>query len=208
LPHWQYQVFSVTQRKVPEPDGEWTQSLRQPADSSPAHRQDAANADVPPDPARRDFLVTSTAVLGAAGLMAAAWPFLSSMNPTAAVKAAGVSEVSLQGIAAGEMRTVAWRGQPVFVFHRTPAEAAAMRDSNGGKDPQPDAARIQRPDWLVVVGTCTHLGCIPNKNAEGWLCPCHGSVYDNSGRILAGPAPRNLEVPPYRFLNDEKIVVG
>lgn len=141
-------------------------------------------------------------------MAAAAWPFLSSMNPTSAVKAAGVSQVSLQGIPAGEMRTVAWRGQPVFIFHRTAAEAVAMAESNGGKDPQPDAARIKRPDWLVVVGTCTHLGCIPNKNAKGWLCPCHGSVYDNSGRIISGPAPRNLEVPPYHFLNDEKIIIG
>ena len=191
---------------MPEPDGEWTQqSLRQ----TPGHEQEAANAaDEPANPARRDFLVTSTVMLGAAGLVTAAWPFLSSMNPSAAVKAAGVSEVSLQGIAAGEMRTVAWRGQPVFVFHRTKEEAAAMRDSNGGKDPQPDAARIKQPEWLVVVGTCTHLGCIPNKNVKGWLCPCHGSVYDNSGRIIAGPAPRNLEVPPYHFLGDDKIVIG
>lgn len=200
----------MTQRKLPESGGDWTPvSPAESPQSSPSHPQEAANAaEAPPDQARRDFLVRSTLLLGAAGFVTAAWPFVNSMNPTAAVKAAGVSEVSLQGIAAGEMRTVAWRGQPVFLFHRTPAEAAAMRDSNGGKDPQPDAARIRRPDWLVVVGTCTHLGCIPNKNAKGWLCPCHGSVYDNSGRILAGPAPRNLEVPPYRFLNDEKIVIG
>ena len=199
----------MTQRKVPEPDGKRTKPHRQASDLPSALHQEAANAgDGPADPARRDFLVSSTVVLGAAGLVTAAWPFVSSMNPTAAVKAAGVSEVALQGIPAGEVRTVAWRGQPVFIFHRTPPEIAAMADSNGGKDPQPDAARIERPDWLVVVGTCTHLGCIPNKNAQGWLCPCHGSVYDNSGRILAGPAPRNLEVPPYRFLGDEQIVIG
>ena len=160
------------------------------------------------DPERRDFVITSTAILGAAGAAAACWPFVSSMNPTASVKSEAVKEVSLKGVAPGDVHTVAWRGEPVFIFHRTPAEVAAMEQSDGGKDPQPDAARVKRPDWLVVIGICTHLGCVPNKTAKGWLCPCHGSVYDNSGRILSGPAPLNLYIPPYHFVSDDKIVIG
>src|SRR3569623_1338680 len=141
--------------------------------------QDALDGD------RRNFLVTATCCMGAVGVAAAAWPFINSMNPTAAV-----------------------RGKPVFVFHRTPEQVAAMAHSSGGKDPQPDSARVKQPEWLVVVGICTHLGCVPNKSEEGWLCPCHGSAYDNSGRILHGPAPRNLDVPPYNFAGADKIVVG
>lgn len=160
------------------------------------------------DPERRDFIVTTTVAVGTAGVAAACWPLISSMNPTTAVKAEAVTEVSLQGIAVGEARTVAWRGEPVFIFHRTPEVIAAMEHSNGGKDPETDAARVQRPDWLVVVGICTHLGCVPNKDSQGWLCPCHGSIYDNSGRIISGPAPRNLDVPPYKFVASDKIEIG
>ena len=160
------------------------------------------------DPERRDFVVTTTTILGVAGVAAASWPFISSMNPTASVKAEAVEEVSLQGIDTGKVHTVAWRGQPIFIFHRTPEEIKAMEQSKGGKDPQPDKDRVKHADWLVVIGICTHLGCVPNKTAEGWLCPCHGSVYDNSGRIISGPAPLNLHVPPYRFVSDDKIVIG
>jgi ubiquinol-cytochrome c reductase iron-sulfur subunit len=160
------------------------------------------------DPERRDFLISTTTLLGAAGAAGACWPFISSMNPTSAVKSEAVTEVGLQGIAPGAVHTVAWRGEPVFIFHRTAAEVSAMEQSNGGKDPQADAARVKRPDWLVVVGICTHLGCVPNKTEQGWLCPCHGSIYDNSGRILSGPAPRNFAVPPYQFVAEDKIVIG
>jgi len=160
------------------------------------------------DPERRDFIVTTTSVLGAAGVAAACWPFINSMNPTAAVKSEAVTEVDLQDVAPGEVRTVAWRGEPVFIFHRTKDEVAAMEQSNGGKEPQPDDLRVKHADWLVVIGICTHLGCVPNKTQKGWLCPCHGSVYDNSGRIISGPAPRNLGVPPYRFVTGEKIIIG
>jgi ubiquinol-cytochrome c reductase iron-sulfur subunit len=168
--------------------------------------QDKLDPDV--DPERRDFIVTTTTILGAVGAAAACWPFINSMNPTAAVKSEAVKEVNLQGIPPGEVHTVAWRGEPIFIFHRTPAEIAAMEQSSGGKDPQADVSRVKHADWLVVVGICTHLGCVPNKVANGWLCPCHGSQYDNSGRILAGPAPRNLDVPPYSFVADDKIVIG
>lgn len=160
------------------------------------------------DSDKRDFVLTTSTFLGLAGVAGACWPLVSSMNPTREVQAQSVTAVDLKGIAAGATQTVAWRGQPVFVFHRTQEEVAAVRQSDGGKDPEPDAARVKQPDWLVVVGICTHLGCVPNKDKQGWLCPCHGSVYDNSGRILSGPAPRNLAVPPYRFVADDKIVIG
>lgn len=160
------------------------------------------------DEARRDFLLTATATVGVAGVAAACWPFISSMNPTLDVQAQADTEVDLSGVAAGATRTVAWRGKPVFIVHRSPEQIAAMVRSEGGKDPAPDQTRVQEPEWLVVVGICTHLGCVPNKTADGWLCPCHGSVYDNSGRVLHGPAPRNLEVPPYHFVAQDKIVIG
>lgn len=160
------------------------------------------------DSERRDFIITSTTILGVAGAAGACWPFISSMNPTSAVKSEAMKEVTLQGIAPGAVHTVAWRGEPVFIFHRTPDEIAAMEKSSGGKDPQSDESRVKHTPWLVVIGICTHLGCVPNKIKKGWLCPCHGSVYDNSGRILSGPAPRNLDVPPYHFVTDDKIVIG
>ena len=109
--------------------------------------------------------------------------------------------------------TVKWRGKPVFIRHRTPAEIAAVSDTSLGelRDPQTDAVRAQKPEWLVLVGVCTHLGCVPLSNAGdymGWFCPCHGSHYDLSGRIRKGPAPYNLEVPTYSFLSDTKVLVG
>jgi ubiquinol-cytochrome c reductase iron-sulfur subunit len=96
----------------------------------------------------------------------------------------------------------------VFIFHRTEEQIKAMEASNGGFDPVADKARVQRPEWLVVVGVCTHMGCVPNKEGPGWICHCHGSEYDDSGRVLRGPAPKNLEVPPYHFVADNKIVIG
>lgn len=164
--------------------------------------------NVPQDPARRDFLGTVTAAVVTAGAVAACWPFISSMNPSTDVLAEANTDVDLSSIAAGQMQTVAWQGKPIFILHRTPDEIAAMAASNGGKDPQPDEQRVKNPQWLVVIGLCTHLGCIPNNNSDGWLCPCHGSVYDNSGRILSGPAPRNLDIPPYTFASADKIVIG
>ncbi|MEK7322889.1 MAG: ubiquinol-cytochrome c reductase iron-sulfur subunit [Pseudomonadota bacterium] len=160
------------------------------------------------DEERRDFLLTATGTVGVVGVAAACWPFISSMNPTLDVQAQAATDVDLSGMAAGATRTVAWRGKPVFVVHRTPEQIAAMAQSEGGRDPAPDQTRVRDARWLVVVGICTHLGCVPNKTESGWLCPCHGSVYDNSGRILHGPAPRNLEVPPYHFAAPDKIVIG
>ena len=160
------------------------------------------------NPDRRDFLGKATAVVGAAGAAAACWPFINSMNPTVDTMEKASTEVDLSGVALGQVETVAWGGKPVFVLHRTPEQIASMKDSQGGKDPQADSDRVKNPEWLIVVGVCTHMGCIPGRNPDGWLCPCHGSVYDNSGRILHGPAPRNLAVPPYKFVSAEKIVIG
>lgn len=157
---------------------------------------------------RRDFLIDATKVVGGAGCLAAAWPFIHSMYPTEQSRAAGVTRVDLSDIAAGETRVVSWQGKPVFVFHRTPQQVAAMQQSDGGQDPQADAQRIKRHEWLVVIGSCTHLGCVPNKRDGGWICPCHGSTYDESGRVTRGPAPRNLDVPPYQFVTDNELLIG
>lgn len=157
---------------------------------------------------RRDFLVKVTAALGGAGVAATCVPFVASMNPSSDVLAKASAEVDLSGIPPGGMHTVAWQGKPVFVLHRTAEQIKAMAESNGGLEPEPDSKRAQRPEWLVVVGVCTHMGCVPNKEGPGWICHCHGSQYDDSGRVLRGPAPKNLEVPPYRFIAADKILIG
>ncbi|SEH40238.1 ubiquinol-cytochrome c reductase iron-sulfur subunit [Magnetospirillum fulvum] len=167
---------------------------------------------------RRDFLVTTTTGLGVAGLAAATIPLVSSMNPAADTQAVGTVEVDLSQVAVGQSVTVTWRGRPVFVRHRTPEEIAqaVQDDAVSLRDQQTDAVRVQRPDWLIVVGICTHLGCIPlgQKPGEprgefgGWFCPCHGSQYDTSGRARKGPAPTNLVVPPYAFLTDTQVRIG
>ncbi|MFQ5983972.1 MAG: ubiquinol-cytochrome c reductase iron-sulfur subunit [Alphaproteobacteria bacterium] len=172
----------------------------------------------PEGPPRRDFLYLATGAVAAVGTAVTVWPLIDSMNPSADVLALAAIEIDLEPVAVGQSITVAWRGQPVFVRHRTPEEIAAARadDSADLKDPEPDAARTQREEWLVLVGICTHLGCVPlGQNAAdprgewgGWFCPCHGSHYDTSGRIRKGPAPTNLPVPPYTFLDDNLVRIG
>lgn len=163
----------------------------------------------PEDTSRRDFIVKITWAVGGAGAAAAAWPFIASMNPTPAVIARGSAEVSLDGIATGEMKTISWRGKPVFVLHRTPEQIEAMGASRGSDiDPEADSQRVKEPQWLVLIGLCTHLGCVPDRRQDGWFCPCHGSVFDNSGRVVKGPAPRNLDLPPYKFVAADKLVIG
>jgi ubiquinol-cytochrome c reductase iron-sulfur subunit len=167
---------------------------------------------------RRDFinlLVNTTAVFGAA---AVAWPNISSLNPSQDVLALASTEVDISQIEVGQAITVKWRGKPVFIRHRTPEEIKAAEDVdiNTLRDPQPDDKRIQKPEWLIVVGVCTHLGCVPQgqKPSEprgqygGWFCPCHGSEYDTSGRIRRGPAPLNLPVPEYVFESDTLVKIG
>ena len=168
----------------------------------------AEDKSTPSDPERRDFLTSATTVVAGAGVAAACWPFISSMNPSSDVLLKSSSEASLKKISPGETKTVEWQGKPVFILRRTEKQIAAMESSEGGIDPQADSARIINPDWLVVVGICTHLGCVPSRKKDGWHCPCHGSIYDNSGRVLKGPAPRNLDIPPYEFASDDKIIIG
>ncbi len=167
---------------------------------------------------RRDFLYVATAAAGGVGSLLAIWPLIDSMNPSADVLALATTEVDLSPIEVGQSITVKWRGKPVFVRRRTAAEIEAAERDDGAelKDPEPDAERVQRPEWLILVGICTHLGCVPlgQKGTDprgefgGWFCPCHGSHYDTSGRIRKGPAPDNLEVPAYRFLDDATVRIG
>ncbi|MBI5430719.1 MAG: ubiquinol-cytochrome c reductase iron-sulfur subunit [Nitrosomonadales bacterium] len=166
------------------------------------------DSNVPDSTGRRDFLIRATAVVGGAGVAATCVPFVASMNPSSDVLAKAETEVDLSDITPGAMRTVAWQGKPVFILRRTPEQIAASAASAGGLDPEPDSRRAQKPEWLVVIGVCTHMGCVPNKEGPGWVCHCHGSQYDDSGRVLRGPAPKNLEVPPYRFAAENKIVIG
>jgi len=167
---------------------------------------------------RRDFLIYASTAIGAVGAGAALWPFISSLNPAADTLALSSTEVDLSPIAVGQSITVSWRGKPVFIRHRTPEEIAeaakvAVADLRDAED---DKARVKKPEWLIVVGVCTHLGCIPlgQKPADprgefgGWFCPCHGSQYDTSGRIRKGPAPKNLPVPEYAFLTDHTVKIG
>jgi ubiquinol-cytochrome c reductase iron-sulfur subunit len=164
-------------------------------------------------PKRRDVLFIATGAMTAVAVGAAVWPLLDQMNPDASTLALASTEVDLSAIVPGQIITVKWRGKPVFVRRRTPAEIAQAQNAplEDLPDPQPDNKRVKKPEWLVVIGVCTHLGCIPlghEGEFGGWFCPCHGSDYDTSGRIRSGPAPSNLEVPPYVFLSDTKIKIG
>jgi ubiquinol-cytochrome c reductase iron-sulfur subunit len=162
---------------------------------------------------RRDFLYVAAGGLSAVGAAAAIWPFIAQMNPSADVLALSTSEVDLEGIETGSEITAVWQGKPVFVRHRTEGEIEKAEDVVIADlpDPQSDADRVIKPEWLVMIGVCTHLGCVPLKEQgdySGWFCPCHGSHYDTSGRIRKGPAPKNLVIPPYEFLDDNNIKIG
>ena len=170
------------------------------------------------DETRRDFLLIATATMAATGTGLAAWPFIDSMNPAADVLAFSNTEVDIEPIKPGQRITIVWRGKPVFIDHRTPEQIAkAGADDNVElPDPQPDSARVQQDEWLIVIGICTHLGCIPlgqrpsdpKGDYGGWFCPCHGSHYDTSGRIRKGPAPRNLDLPDYAFVSETMVRIG
>ena len=165
------------------------------------------------EPTRRDMLYIATGAASAVAVGAVAWPFIAQMNPDASTLALSSTELDISAIPEGQIVTIKWRGKPVFVRHRTKKEIKEAEDVDVAKlpDPQADSARVKKPEWLVVVGVCTHLGCIPlghQGQYDGWFCPCHGSAYDTSGRIRQGPAPRNLEVPDYAFLTDTKIKIG
>jgi ubiquinol-cytochrome c reductase iron-sulfur subunit len=189
----------------------------------------AAHTD---DPTRRDFLMISAGAFAAVGAAATLWPLIQQMNPDASTQAMASTEVDLKPIQEGQAITVMWRGKPVFIRNRTPDEikkaadtplaelvdASARNDALSEKAPATDQNRTKKgkENWLVMVGICTHLGCIPKGQSlgdakgdyGGWFCPCHGSHYDTAGRIRKGPAPRNLEVPPYEFVSDTTIKIG
>ncbi len=177
------------------------------------------------EPTRRDFLYIATGAVGAVGVGLAAWPFLDQMNPSASVLALSSVEFDLSSVQEGQQVTIMWRGKPVFVRRRTQkeiAEARAVplsdlpdqlaRNLNLPEDaPATDKDRATKPEWLILIGICTHLGCIPldhQGDFGGYLCPCHGSQYDTAGRIRKGPAPENLAIPPYAFLNPTRIKIG
>ncbi len=168
---------------------------------------------------RRDFLYVTTGALAALGTAVAVWPLIDSMNPSADILALSMVEVDLAPMEPGQRITVKWRGRPVFISRRTVGQIIRARTDDGSPaliDSATDASRVKQPEWLVVIGICTHLGCVPlgQKTGDlhgkygGWFCPCHGSVYDTSGRVRRGPAPRNLAVPPYTFMTDTRIRIG
>jgi ubiquinol-cytochrome c reductase iron-sulfur subunit len=168
------------------------------------------------EPTRRDFLYIATGTVAAVGGAAALVPLISQMNPDASTIAAGAPvEVDLGPIAEGQVIKVFWRSKPIFISHRTAKEIKEAQDVSLSSlpDPQADKDRVKpgHDQWLILIGICTHLGCIPlahQGNYDGWFCPCHGSQYDTSGRIRQGPAPKNLYLPPYKFLTDSRIRIG
>ncbi|MBS0274753.1 MAG: ubiquinol-cytochrome c reductase iron-sulfur subunit [Proteobacteria bacterium] len=183
-----------------------------------------------PEPTRRDFLYIATGGVAAVGAALAAWPFIDQMNPSSAVLALSSIEADISSIQLGQQVVFNWRGHPLFVRRRTPQEIAqskavplsALLDPVARNANLPDSAqatdadRVINPEWIIVVGVCTHLGCTPTVSTPqvpqgeygGWLCHCHGSQYDVAGRVRHGPAPQNLAVPPYKFLSPTKIKVG
>ena len=168
-----------------------------------------------PDVTKRDFLQLVALAGAAVGTGAIAWPLIDSMNPSQDVLALSSIEVDLTPVVVGQGITVMWQGKPIFVRHRTETETKEAQDVALSQliDPQADSARVKagHDAWIIVVGICTHLGCVPNFGQGeygGWLCPCHGSVYDTAGRIRKGPAPLNLLLPDYAFLSDTKVKIG
>ncbi|AMD20607.1 HDL137Wp [Eremothecium sinecaudum] len=158
------------------------------------------------------FMVGSLGLLSSAGAKSTVETFVSSMSASADILAMAKVEVSLAAIPEGKNVVVKWQGKPVFIRHRTPAEITEANEVSISslKDAQTDADRVKQPEWLVMLGICTHLGCVPIGEAGdfgGWFCPCHGSHYDISGRIRKGPAPLNLEIPQYEFDGD-KLIIG
>lgn len=167
------------------------------------------------DKERRDFMVLTASAVAAVGAASCLFPVIDSLNPAEDVLAQASLEVDLSQVKEGQTIKVMWRGKPVFITHRTKKqiEEANAVDVNSLRDPETDEQRIIKghEQWLVMVAVCTHLGCVPLENKgdfDGYFCPCHGSDYDSAGRIRKGPAPKNLLVPPYKFINDNKILIG
>ena len=183
---------------------------------------DASSSD---PPSRRDFLFLATASVGAVGAAATLWPLVDQMNPDAStVAAGGPIDIDLKQIQPGQQIVLLWSARPIFIVNRTkplldslqdPKLVERLSDPDSKNLQQPPYAanwhRSIKPEYLVLVGVCTHLGCVPLGHEgpyDGWKCPCHGSIYDTSGRIRSGPAPLNLAVPEYAFLSDTKVKIG
>ena len=183
-------------------------------------------------PSRRDFIYLASGAFAAIGAAAALWPVVDQWNPDASTLALGAIEVDLAPVEAGQAITVLWRGKPLYIRRRTPADIEKAKAASLSDLKDPIARVLDAPDdlpatdenrtkpgkeeWLIMIGICTHLGCLPKGQSpadpkgpyDGWFCVCHGSVYDTAGRIRFGPAPRNLDIPPYKFIEDKKIKVG
>lgn len=199
---------------------------------APEHILEEHVASTAEEPNRRDFLVLSGAVFAAVGGAITLWPFIAQMNPDSSAQALASVEIDLSPVKEGQAITAMWRGKPIFIRNRTKeeieaanaVEISALIDPSARNmalpesDPATDVNRTKagHENYLILIGICTHLGCIPKGQAigdsrgdfGGWFCPCHGSHYDTAGRIRKGPAPRNLEVPPYNFVGDSKIKIG
>ena len=176
---------------------------------------------------RRDFLYIATGAVAAVGIGGVAWPFIDQMNPDASAEALASTEVNIGDLGVGESMTVMWRGKPIFIRRRTDEEIAAAKETPmselkdpsarnpnlAGTDEATDVNRAAQGDepLLVMIGVCTHLGCVPlgqQGDFGGWFCPCHGSHYDTAGRIRIGPAPENLHIPPYSFPSESLLLIG
>lgn len=175
----------------------------------------ATSLPIEGNPSRRDFIHVAAASAAIGGMATVLWPLIDQMNPAADTLALSSIEVDYSKVALGQQIVVKWRSKPVFIRHRTGAEivAAIEGDHADLRDPATDESRHKpgKADWLIVIGICTHLGCVPTFGEGqygGWLCPCHGSVYDTSGRIRRGPAPKNLYLPDYTFESDSKVKIG
>ncbi|HTJ57544.1 MAG TPA: ubiquinol-cytochrome c reductase iron-sulfur subunit [Devosiaceae bacterium] len=175
-----------------------------------------ATTNPTPHAKRRDFLYVAAGAVGAVAVGAAVWPLINQLSPDASVLALASVDFDLSSLAPGQVVTIKWRGQPIFIRHRTPEDIKSMEavPLSELKDPVPDSDRVKQghEQYLVMIGICTHLGCVPlfdqGMFRDGWFCPCHGSQYDASGRIRQGPAPLNLVIPPYKFVSDTKITIG
>lgn len=195
-----------------------------PSDSCCANKA-CGTTDMPPTPqdlpaghTRRDFIYLTAGAMGAVGVGSVVWPILQNLSPAADTLAMSTTEVNLAPVQVGQSITVMWRGKPVFIRRRTAEEIAQAQKDDAAemRDQESDAKRVKKAEWLILVGICTHLGCVPlgqkptDNHGEygGWFCPCHGSEYDTSGRIRKGPAPKNLEVPPYTFTSDTVVRIG
>ncbi|MBB3394624.1 MULTISPECIES: ubiquinol-cytochrome c reductase iron-sulfur subunit [unclassified Rhizobium] len=185
-------------------------------------------SEITGEPTRRDFLYLTTGMAGAVGAVSVAWPFIDQMRPDASTLALASIEVDVSSLEPGMSLTAKWRGKPIFIRNRTPEEVKAAdevplsdlkdpiaRNANLPSDAQATgvdrSAGKDKENWIVMIGSCTHLGCIPLGQAgeyNGWFCPCHGSVYDTAGRIRKGPAPTNLAIPTYSFVSDKVVKIG